>query len=53
MVFSSWENSPKDIPAVNSGIVGLARIATILGETGREQQVSGDVEKSSSDSMFR
>jgi hypothetical protein len=39
--------------AVNSGIVGLALIATILGETGLEQQVSGDVSKSSSDSMFR
>jgi len=39
--------------AVNSGIVGLALIATILGETGLEQQVCGDVSKSSSDSMFR
>jgi hypothetical protein len=38
---------------VNSGIVGLALIATILGETGLEQQVSGDMSESSPDAMFR
>jgi len=36
---------------VNSGIVGVALIATILGETGLEQQVSGDM--SSPDAMYR
>jgi len=36
---------------VNSGIVGIALIATILGETGLEQQVSGDM--SSQDAMYR
>ena len=38
---------------VNSGIVGIALIATILGETGLEQQVSGDMAKSSPDTMYR
>ena len=39
--------------AVNSGIVGLARIAAILGESGLEQQVCGDLAKSLPDAMFR
>jgi hypothetical protein len=38
---------------VNSGIVGLALIATILGETGLEQQLSGEQANSPPDGMFR
>ncbi|GAB6286399.1 MAG: hypothetical protein STSR0009_26000 [Methanoregula sp.] len=37
----------------NSGIVGIALIATILGETGLEQQVNGDMTKSSFDTKYR
>lgn len=38
---------------VNSGTVGLALVATILGEAVPEQQLSGEMPKSSPDAMFR